>query len=84
MKSIYTTSTMELYILEETDFSNLHEPGFSAKKRIIHSEALLHQSLFRGATEDEDQDHSSEKSFVINGKTRLSHVVVTWPVCSKV
>ena len=81
---------MELYILEETDFSNLHEPGFSAKKRIIHSEALLHQSLFRGATEDEDQDHSappwisSEKSFVINGKTRLSHVVVTWPVCSKV
>ena len=74
---------MELYILEETDFSNLHEPGFSAKKRIIHSEALLHQSLFRGATEDEDQDQS-EKSFVINGKTRLSHVVVTWPVCSKV
>lgn len=40
--SIYTCSTMDIYILniDDDDLDRIQDQGFSAKKRVVHSEEL--------------------------------------------
>ena len=47
--SIWTTATMALYILnvDHGDLDRISYRGFSAKKRIVHSEEQVNKAIFR-------------------------------------
>ena len=52
--SIWTTSTMELYILnlDDGDLDRIHDPGFTARKRIVYSEEQVNRALFNTVQEE--------------------------------
>ena len=74
--SIYTTSTMDLYILNidegHLELQHIQNPHFSLKRRIVYSEEKINKAIFRGTeTENHDNILSSEHrdmSTLIQGK----------------
>ena len=73
--SIWTTSAMELYILnvDEGGLDNLQTKGFKAKRRIVHSELLINRKIYdNNDAEDEDQvrilnDRGGGKTLLVTG-----------------
>ena len=45
---------MNLYILnvDDGDLDRIHEPGFSAKHRIVYSEEQVNKAIFRSSQEE--------------------------------
>jgi len=76
--SIYTTSTMDLYMLNidegHLDLQHIQSPHFSLKRRIVYSEEKINKAIFRGTeTENHDNILSSEHrdmSTLIQGKKK--------------
>ncbi|KAL7541991.1 hypothetical protein ACHAXR_011413 [Thalassiosira sp. AJA248-18] len=56
--SIWTTSTMGLYILnvDDGDLERIRNTGFSAKKRIVHSEDQVNKAIFRTSQEEANEN----------------------------
>ena len=54
--SIMTTSTMNLYILnlDNGDLDRIHDPAFTAKKRIVYSEEKVNKAIFHMSQEEEE------------------------------
>jgi len=53
--SIWTTSTMNLYILnlDNGDLDRIDDPAFTAKKRIVYSEDKVNRAIFQTSREEE-------------------------------
>ena len=56
--SIWTTSTMNLYILnlDNGDLDRIHDPAFTAKKRIVYSEDQVNKAIFRTSQEEANEE----------------------------
>ena len=54
--SIMTTSTMNLYILnlDNGDLDRIHDPSFSAKKRVVANEEKVNKAIFHMSQEEEE------------------------------
>jgi len=52
--SIWTTSAMNLFILDidAGDLNRIHDPAFSAPKRVVHSEEQVNKAIFRTSQEE--------------------------------
>jgi hypothetical protein len=55
--SIWTTATMGLYVLnvDQGDLDRVSQPGFTAKKRVVHSEEQVNKAIFHNTSQDESQ-----------------------------
>ena len=53
--SIWTTSTMNLYTLnlDNGDLDRIHDPAFTAKKRIVYGEVKVNRAIFQTSREEE-------------------------------
>ena len=73
--SIWTTSTMELYILnlDEGDLVRIHDPAFSAKRRIVYSEERVNRMIFRTS---EDEAAESEGILAAEGRVDISSQIL--------
>ena len=67
--SIYTLSTMDMYILnvDEGDLMRIHEPGFSATKRILDSEAKINKAIFHLKDAEMMASETFNKSSLVTG-----------------
>ena len=56
--SIWTTATMGIYVLnvDRGDLDRVCQPGFTAKKRIVHSEAQVNKAIFHTTSQDETKE----------------------------
>lgn len=57
--SIWTTATMGLYVLnvDRGDLDRVSQPGFTAKKRVVHSEEQVNKAIFHNTSQDEIKEN---------------------------